>query len=936
MANLPIPDLSERFTLAQSLENLHQASEVEQLEFVQLVVQESQSYRGFRHHAASTQRKQDHHLDMYTQWMLFKFKMARADLSDDDLSDLLFPLNDHKRMFEEFRQFLIVVYHKTRPRSSMTGERIMYSTLCTYRDSLMFWTKRTFRMRNQIPPPASAMYYWMTEVMRGVLASYPGAGKSVPKSYLGLPELRQLFDLEMIYNRSIEFCEQHWAAWTIARATACRPGSICASHDARDPGLKWSDLDIRVGDEPGKFALTIRFQNIQIKRAADPEKALGVGDTFLHVYLDSPQPSNLIFSPVHRLLVIALRRGLIEGVESLDDLLKLRRHNITFKESARDQPLFFASPNRGLGIDFSRPLSSASLSAYLKSRAYRAGWVFKVMGFNCIRRRALTDVVSRVGLAAARRLAGHSPETCTLEKYYIYLEPTIDQIGVMTEQPVDARGFSDAHRKRWAPLVMGRIEDERIQRTRGTALRKMTDRLVLADENPPEEYATDPGVRKRYRARLSRIAHQALLQHEQAESKREMTTEEFNRRQQSLEASNFADHVLQRALELRDEQSDAVAVASANDDDDDIEDADQDEDEDEAGQENPEQDLEESGESDDSNVVRVEPEAEMGEEADNSSTQAQDVSYEYMARAFMEVLLDNSYNQYTMWSERIKTCPECQGDETVSEDKKAQEYQSEIHLNNHLEGNFHSAQSTFRRAAAIRRASHPDNLFVCPYCEEAVDDREKFFRAMDAQYPGITTFSEISELFYHISHSNDQTDGPKHDELKELGGWYESDFYPTTSTETTLKARQLSHKNLKAMGVQIIEQRQVIAGAEQYDSFPGIVKGSHDGVPPRFVSSVRSGAPNEIPSKFAGIVVRGLQATQPVPDAFRSNVVSSKAPARRSREMLPPQVSRSGIRVTSAVSAGSEETGRRQDAVMISSGEEDSDEEEADEMEIDG
>lgn len=881
--NIPLPrDTGKRLTLAEQLDGLHQLPETQQWEVIQRIEKESEDYRGFRYHAPSTQKRQDHHRTMYTNFMLFKARKQLDDFSESELEEFLFS-RDHQQLFRDLRQFLIYVYQVTHPRSKLTGQRISYRVLGHYRDSLLFWAKRSFFLNNTEPPKAGILYYQCTEAMRAVMNAYPDPKfKTLQKSYLGLAELRELFDEEMLHNTSVEYAEQHWAAWCIARVTACRPGSICASKLSENPPLKWKDLGFSVGDEPGQFTLVVKFENIHIKRQIDPEvQAKRAQDDRLHIYLESPQPRNLIFSPAHRLLVIAIRRGYLDGIETVTDLMKCTRQHIKIKGQHLNEPLFFRGLPKGEGVDRSHPLTASALSEYIKTRAHRLGWNFSIMGMVAIRRRSLTDIVSRVGLEQARRIAGHSPDSTTLERYYLYVSPMFDQTGALMDQDISNTGFSEQYRRRWAPLALGKIEDERIRRTRGAALRTMTDRLVLADENPPDGDLDILG-RKAYRKRMRRYAHRALLEYERAESEREITQDALRDRQDALEASTFAESVLKRAIELQRSTTSNEDGDEEYPDWDGFENGDDNDDDGNALDEITivDDDIEVTASRSSSNHITIEPETEIADSA-GVDIDGNDLPYVDMATAFMEMLLDNSLNTSTMWSDiRDKTCALCQVDETVPSERRAREYQSQSHLDNHVNGGYHTLQFKFQRGAEIRKAAHPEGKYSCPYCDEAAEDRAAFFKERGLQAPK-NEFSTHTKLSHHVFTSTETTDGKKHDELKDLGGWYDDDFYHKTSEQTRIKARQAGHRILRAAGVKLVKQRLVKGGVEQYANFPGVVRGFNDNIPFRFTGSIKRSLElmtfDNIPPKFVNVVIPGTRPLGTIPESFMSGMtISSK------------------------------------------------------------
>lgn len=98
--------------------------------------------------------------------------------------------------------------------------------------------------------------------------------------------------------------------------------------DKERPFLTWRDIKLLRGSEPGKFQARITFRNLKTN-FADPEKAKEKGNlkSTLQCVISSPrQVDNLVFSVPHRLLTIALRRGLLDGIATIDELIKGDQH----------------------------------------------------------------------------------------------------------------------------------------------------------------------------------------------------------------------------------------------------------------------------------------------------------------------------------------------------------------------------------------------------------------------------------------------------------------------------------------------------------------------------------------------------------------------------------------------------------------------------------
>ncbi|SMY20838.1 unnamed protein product [Zymoseptoria tritici ST99CH_1A5] len=888
-----------RQTVTEQLDRLPHVTEEEREQIIDQIQEQSRDYKGFRHDSAATQNRKNHHLEQYTKWLLFLERRELEDFADEDeLDEWRFPTNpdEHERMFEHFRQFLLFVFKAAEPRSRTSGQYIKYQTLVQYRESLVFWVRHKARMRDA-PFPSSKMRYVMTEAMRAVVMAHPNEPASdAEKAFLGLGELRELFDYDMVHNKSIEYAEQQWAAWCLGRCTACRPGSICkASSHTNNLPLLWDRLEFLAGDEPGMWDLIVHFRNIRIKQPLDPEKALGQGDGSFRVTIKCPDANNLIFSPAHRLLVIALRRGLLAGIETIEDLINCDLARVPFKPEAATQPLFFRGRAKGAGLDTSSPLTSHALADYLRKTGHKVGWNFTTMGFGPIRRRALTDIVARVGLAQARRIAGHAPDTFTLEKYYLQLAPIYQQTETLLEQDIAPGGFSDQARRNWAPLVTGKLTDERLRRTRGNALLTMTNRLALADENPPEDFSTD--ARRQYRKRLRRFAHQALLEHERAQQQRELTREEAQRRTAAISASSFADAVVARALALQHARE--VSGGDENEDvdmdnDNEYEDWDgfeeegdgNDFDQDDMTEE---QDLEDAAREQETDSMTIPAETDENGASDSAS-----LPYRDQATAFMEMLLENTMNNVEEWSERDKTCPECYEDDTVPSERKNFEYASALHLNNHLSSNYHSLESGFRRAADARYNNTEDEGYICVYCEQAEEDRTKHFQDLMADPPS-ASFPLLRDLIKHVKESNAAIDGHKHDELKELAGWYDSSMAKKVDPQSAIKKQQLGAKNLKAMGIELIKVNTA-DGTQPHPARPGLVKGKKNpepDPPARFSTSLSIGQPApQLPVKFATSLQYGpVPIDSGIPAAFQNSLSSGTTPqpARSSEQSSAPQ-----------------------------------------------
>ncbi|KAK5696355.1 hypothetical protein LTR17_024264 [Elasticomyces elasticus] len=853
-------ETNKRISLTDTLDRVRQTGT--QFEVFDRLADDNKRYRGFRHHAPKTIQRQNSHLAIYTAHACARINKQPSDFNNGDLDEVRFPSDNFEKLYDQVREFLIWIYAAANPRSRATGEHIAYRSLVHYRDSLMYWIKRTFRLRKKRPPPTAELWHEMAEAMRAVLDEYkPEVPTMRPRrSWLGLGELRQLFDYEMLHNRCIENSEQHMAAWCIERMTSCRSGSMCPSgRHGRAKPLTWRNLTITKGDEPGMFDCVVLFENIYIKRPNDPETG---GETAgyeeLPVDLVCPDAANIIFSATHRLLVIAIRRGLLKDITTIDELLAYQGHEILIKDEHLDDPLFYRSTPKGTAIDKTAPLTAAALTAYLKARGVALGYT-QGIAMHAIRRRAATDLVARVGTEAARRLLGHAPESRTLERYYMQMGSLFETTAAALNQPLESStGYNAKLIEKWSPLATGRLTDEQARKTRGLALQAMTTKLILADENPPDD-DWSPDQIKQYRKRQRAYAQQALIEEQTKLAKGQLSHADFKARQAELNSSKFASAVVERALALSKARGQPTTDVDDPDDDEEtlfVQDAEDDLD-------NAAQQYVNEGAG--HKTIRMQLDGDVEIEAAGND-QVQDLPYADLANSFMQTLFDNSLTTYKKWAERDQTCPECLGDETVSVIERVKKYQSEIHLNNHLEGSFHTPIAKWNRTSEALRKQHEDQLYVCQYCigsGKSEAEAEKY--------------TALKDLREHIKTSSAEVDGESHDRLKEEDGWYSDDFAPGPSEQTLIKRAQAGRKNLQNLGFKVNNPRQII-GTEPFAGFEGVVRGGGDRpMPARFANVLVEGPPPTPSARQMSQLATGTYSG-PIPEDFKAHLISTQNP----------------------------------------------------------
>lgn len=211
-----------------------------------------------------------------------------------------------------------------------------YQSLISFRSGLLFHANRSYCLRKIDPPPRGVLFQQLTEALRFAAKKHNiSLYGDINNSHVGLSELSQLIDFDIADTKCIELAEMHHLAWCIGRVCAVRPGSLGYNLKNKDSiqqkkFLRWGDVKIFRGVAGGEFIADLTFRVLKTN-SEDPEKG-NLDDRPprpLQCRVLSPKKNeNIIFSVPHRLLVIALRRGIINGISTIDELLAGRALNI--------------------------------------------------------------------------------------------------------------------------------------------------------------------------------------------------------------------------------------------------------------------------------------------------------------------------------------------------------------------------------------------------------------------------------------------------------------------------------------------------------------------------------------------------------------------------------------------------------------------------------
>ncbi|WQF83714.1 hypothetical protein CDEST_08728 [Colletotrichum destructivum] len=602
--------------------------------------------------------------------------------------------------------------------------------------------------------------------------------------------------------------EGHHFAWLLARCCALRPGSIGSPHAHVDdlpktlnggpPYLAWRDVKISRGAAPYEFDLTISIRNLKdttyLKNIESGTTTLPKGSksfTMDFHFKSAMHQANLAFAPVIRLLVIALRRKALVGIQTVDELLSGQSLNIDIEPAFFDKPIVLAGTQRGLGVSSDKAAQSKSLSEYLTKRATSAGYsVDAGITFYSLRRSAAGSLYEAYGTEVARQVMGHDSESRILERCYLDMRQGIDLTAVGLGEDTNQR--QDELLAIRNANALTRLDAETIAKFVNPAADALFHRLLFTDDVIPT-LSRSSEIKNRKRC-LRRIALDAARNQIEEEHAVKITTGDIEKRKQDIvnRMDMFTQQLVRRAADAIAAQG--LRTFSLMD----------------TSGPDPDEDLSrESGDQD----CQPEPDAEelfvrdgriqsIVEEV-NYGDVAAEIPYGDAVKHVLEMLLDQ--DSITETPELF--CQLCQDDDTVSQELKDRTWPSKAKLSIHQNTKFHTGFSTWERRAKAVRAKNGTQGFCCEICVAIAP----------AEF-AMAQFTTMSNLVQHMDQSTDETiEGnptwstpsrcQEHANLKQELGWNNEDFrgnqelkrYRQYERLHTLKKRGLVFEKLEEL-----------------------------------------------------------------------------------------------------------------------------------------
>ena len=608
--------------------------------------------------------------------------------------------------------------------------------------------------------------------------------------------------------------------------------------------------------QSGEFALTLTVRNIKLNQYVDASVKL---KTITYHIKPPRRQENVPLSIVHRLLTIAIRRGALVGISSIDDLLNQQGQEICIKEEFMDKPILLMGTPRGLGVS-NEPMRASALTDYISRRGRKLGYS-EAVTFYSIRHRAANDLSRAYGDDIARLLMGHGPDSRSLEKYYLDKSSTVNvgavgvgELELMEDGAVEMMAERNC-------LATTRLTAEQLAKTQGRTLNALCRAIAASDPNYPW---TDARTRKLYDKRIRYAALKSLLEEQHAVRRATETIEEVDQARKRVAMASEAAGLLVKEAARRLGEALTATKDAAQDPINDVlyhqefpELAEVDE--------FPELDMDQDPTQleDGTTDVDIDQDEEAMVVEDPESA---DIPYEWVVRTFMDIMIGNGFSKlsHTGVATRIN-CPLCLDDETLPETMKERLWEPNFGLNRHLRGSVHSGSSLFQRRAEIAMQEHLRSKYVCTFCERAAPK--------DGTVP---QYNNMRDLIRHIDQSNatrltiQKAGGTgwmktlsyitTHDALKAEEGWYKPDWKGLLEKKVKNKAA-LVQQSVARSGIRYANIKE-LESPIPHNTLPGIVYGSfHSNDIPDHLQSRLTYKPQPcIPPQNA--YLRGLTASE--------------------------------------------------------------------------
>ncbi|KAJ9652107.1 hypothetical protein H2198_008635 [Neophaeococcomyces mojaviensis] len=454
--------------------------------------------------------KHQSYLDMYLDHIkILQYK--QGELTNDEATKIGFP-TDHAKLLDQLKMFVIQYAKNIKPRRH-TDDFISPSTLKNMQGSMMFWIESIYNQRGEGVPNIFRIRNELTKTLNYAAPQLDISPNLKEKTVAGTKELRILVNEDTEHAVCIAYAECHHLSWCIASITGLRPSSMAKPEGPRAlgrglPYLTWRDIEfsrIRL-DEQGHFMAKILIRNLKTNKDANTDIMGSSNNKELEFPISSPRKvENLQLSVPHRLLTMALRRKLLVGITTPEELIRGELLFIRVTEECLDQPVLLQHRSFKSHLSAPEPLRSHTLTKYIKNCAMRNGFPNDLTMYS-LRRFAASEYAHKYGNDIARQILGHEPGMYTLEKHYLKFAHRVALVSTTFDEDEDDE--LAVLQERSNSFLMNRLTKEEMTNVRGPALEDLLSRTLQMD--PVYEMLVGVSKRANYRKRLrTRLRDQA-------------------------------------------------------------------------------------------------------------------------------------------------------------------------------------------------------------------------------------------------------------------------------------------------------------------------------------------------------------------------------------------------------------------------------------------
>ncbi|KAH7195569.1 hypothetical protein DER44DRAFT_830783 [Fusarium oxysporum] len=147
----------------------------------------------------------------------------------------------------------------------------------------------------------------------------------------------------------------------------------------------------------------------------------------------------------------------------------------------------------------------------------------------------------------------------------------------------------------------------------------------------------------------------------------------------------------------------------------------------------------------------------------------EDIPYIEAAEAFMQLILSNTMSEYRNLRKNGVPCPQCQDDDTISQELKNKRYYDVTHLYDHERSKLHLPKQRWVRRVTQAFEASGEKRITCPYCKQLGKD---------------SSFFHVKALVRHITHGSFVAE---HERLKRADGW---EKHPESKSKTFRKNQE--------------------------------------------------------------------------------------------------------------------------------------------------